>query len=160
VRIELTPTRTGVVPDGAVGCLDTARLRTAVEHLETTGASEVTVSDGTLHARLPAGSTGTAVVAAPRIAGWRCATGDDSAVPAEQHYGLIAVPLDGSSTSITCTFRPPGLRLGAAVGGVSLLVLTLLGALGAVRRRRTAGTTPPAPPRTPTRPRERTTSAL
>ncbi|MGC9377185.1 YfhO family protein [Streptomyces sp. MH13] len=159
LRIELAPTRAGTVPDGAVGCLDTARLRTAVEHLKATGASEVTVSDGTLHARLPAGSTGTAVVAAPRIAGWRCAAGDASAVPAEQYYGLIAVPLDGSSTSLTCSFRPPGLRLGTAVGGASLLALALLGALGAVRRRRRTAERP-APHPTPTRPRERTTSAL
>nr|BFD85839.1 YfhO family protein [Streptomyces sp. Xyl84] len=158
LRIELAPTRAGTVPDGAVGCLDTARLHTAVEHLKATGASEVTVSDGTLHARLPAGSTGTAVVAAPRIAGWRCAAGGGPETPAEQYYGLIAVPLDGSATSVTCTFHPPGLRLGTAAGGASLLVLALLGVLGAVRRRRSADRS--APHRTPTRPRERTPSAL
>lgn len=65
VRVELSPTRTGTVPDGAVGCLDTARLRTAVQQLKATGADQVTVSDGTVRAQLPAGSTGTAVLAAP-----------------------------------------------------------------------------------------------
>ncbi|QUW93314.1 YfhO family protein [Streptomyces sp. V17-9] len=161
VRIELSPTRTGTVPDGAVGCLDTARLRTAVQRLEETGADEVTVSDGTVRAQLPAGSTGTAVLAAPRIAGWQCAADGAETKPAATYYGLVAVPLDGSATSVTCTFHPPGLRLGAAVGGASLLTLVLLGTLTAVRRRRsarhpalrTAGTTA-------TRPRERTTSAL
>ncbi|MFJ6914180.1 YfhO family protein [Streptomyces sp. NPDC101133] len=161
VRIELSPTRTGTVPDGAVGCLDTARLRTAVQRLDETGADEVTVSDGTVRAQLPAGSTGTAVLAAPRIAGWRCAADGAEPKPAATYYGLVAVPLDGSATSVTCTFHPPGLRLGAAVGGASLLTLVLLGTLTAVRRRRsarhpalrTAGTTA-------TRPRERTTSAL
>ncbi|MFB6754498.1 YfhO family protein [Streptomyces sp. NPDC056353] len=161
VRIELSPTRTGTVPDGAVGCLDTARLRTAVQRLEETGADEVTVSDGTVRAQLPAGSTGTAVLAAPRIAGWRCAADGAETKPAATYYGLVAVPLDGSATSVTCTFHPPGLRLGAAVGGASLLTLVLLGTLTAVRRRRsarhpalrTAGTTA-------TRPREHTTSAL
>ncbi|WP_374704594.1 YfhO family protein [Streptomyces sp. NL15-2K] len=136
LRIELSRNGTGPVPDGAVGCLDTARLRTAVGRLKATGATEVTVSGGTIRAELPAGSTGTAVVAAPRIAGWRCAAGDATAVPAGQHLGLIAVPLDGSSTSVTCTFHPPGLRLGTAAGGVSLLALILLGTLTAVRRRR------------------------
>ncbi|MFE9094611.1 YfhO family protein [Streptomyces sp. NPDC007264] len=156
LRIELSPDRTGVVPDGAVGCLDTARLRAAVERLKATGATEVTVSDGTVRAALPPGSTGTAVVAVPRIAGWRCATGDAPAVPAREYHGLVAVPLDGSSTSLTCTFRPPGLRLGTAVGAVSLLALILLGALPAARRRRAAG----GPvPRTTTRPRERLTDA-
>ncbi|MGW4320100.1 YfhO family protein [Streptomyces sp. NPDC004684] len=157
LRIELTPSRAGTVPDQAVGCLDTARLRTAVQRLKATGATEVTVSDGTVRAKLPAGSTGTAVLAAPRIAGWRCAAGDAAAEPARQYYGLIAVPLDGSATSVTCTFHPPGLRLGAAAGGVSLLALAVLGAVAAVRRRRTAGRR--ALPTTTT-PRERTTAAL
>lgn len=157
IRIELSPTRTGTVPDGAVGCLDTARLHTAVQRLKATGATEVTVSDGTVRAQLPAGSKGTAVLAAPRIAGWRCAAGGAPAAPAQTYYGLIAVPLDGSATSVTCTFHPPGLRLGGAVGGVSLLTLVLLGTVTAVRRRRAAHH--PAL-RTPVRPRERTASAL
>ncbi|MFD5271160.1 YfhO family protein [Streptomyces sp. NPDC058335] len=142
LRIELSPNRPSTVPDGAVGCLDTARLRTAVERLTATGATEVSVSGGTIRAALPEGSTGTAVVAAPRIAGWRCATGDASAVPAGQYHGLIAVPLDGTSNRLTCTFHPPGLRLGTAVGGMSLLAAALLGVLTAVRRRRGTGRAP------------------
>lgn len=151
LRIALTPDRPGLVPRGAVGCLDTARLHTAVEHLKATGATRVTVSDATLRAELPAGSRGTAVVAAPRIAGWRCAAGDGAAVPARDYHGLIAVPLDGSATSLTCTFHPPGLRLGTAVGAASLLTLLLLGAFTAVRRRRS--TPPSAPPTALTSPR-------
>ncbi|MEU2334091.1 YfhO family protein [Streptomyces sp. NPDC013172] len=138
VRIELRPDLPGRVPArGAVGCLDSARLRAAVRHLRSTGATEVSVSDGTVHAQLPAGSRGTAVVAAPRIAGWRCSAGGRE-TPAGEFYGLIAVPLDGSATSLTCTFHPPGLRLGTAVGGASLLALLLIGAVPAVRRRTAA----------------------
>ncbi|MBG0853562.1 YfhO family protein [Streptomyces spinoverrucosus] len=154
LRIELSPDRESVVPEDAVGCLDTARLRTAAERLTATGATRTTVSDsGEIRAELPPGSRGTAVIAAPRIAGWRCATGDDPAVPAGQYYGLIAVPLNGSATIVTCTFHPPGLRLGGAVGGASLLTLLALAALAAVRDRRLRRrTTPhPAPPR-PTTP--------
>ncbi|GAA2516489.1 YfhO family protein [Streptomyces longisporus] len=157
LRIELTPDRPGLIPRGAVGCLDTARLHRAVEHLKSTGATQVTVSDATVRAELPAGSRGTAVLAAPRIAGWRCAAGDGDAVPAQQFLGLIAVPLDGSSTSLTCQFHPPGLRLGTAVGAATLLTLILLGAVAAVRRRRS---TTPAPPTTRTRPREPMTGVL
>ncbi|MGW7548230.1 YfhO family protein [Streptomyces sp. NPDC054770] len=138
IRIDLEPDRLSrVLAQGAVGCLDTARLRTAVQHLKSTGATKVTVSDATLHAELPAGSTGTAVVAAPRIAGWRCSAGGHE-VAAGEFHGLIAVPLGASATSLTCTFHPPGLRLGAAVGGASLLALILIGTVSAVRRR-TAG---------------------
>ncbi|KKD04772.1 membrane protein [Streptomyces sp. WM6386] len=157
LRIELAPDRAGRIPKGAVGCLDTDRLHTAAERLKATGATRVSVSDATLRAELPTGSKGIAVVAAPRIAGWRCATGDATAVPATDYHGLIAVPLDGSSTSLTCTFHPPGLRLGTTVGGASLLALILLGAVSAVRRRRLAR--PPTSQSTTTRPRERVTTA-
>ncbi|WBO67440.1 YfhO family protein [Streptomyces camelliae] len=136
VRIQLTPNRPSSISAGAVGCLDTARLSTAAARLTATGATDVTVSDGTVRAVLPAHSKGIAVLAAPRIAGWRCATGDGPARPALNHHGLVAVPLDGTSTSLTCTFRPPGLRLGTAVGAVSLIAFVLLTAIPAVRRRR------------------------
>ncbi|WP_327320644.1 YfhO family protein [Streptomyces sp. NBC_01235] len=143
VRIELSPDRPSTVPDGAVGCLDTARLRAATERLKATGATKVTVDDDTIRAEIPAGTLGTAVVAAPRIAGWRCAVDDDIAVPAGEYYGLIAVSLDGSATSVTCTFHPPGLRLGAVVGGMSLVAVIALGTYTAVRRRRATALTGP-----------------
>ncbi|MGW2712653.1 hypothetical protein ACWC4J_27290, partial [Streptomyces sp. NPDC001356] len=81
------------------------------------------------------------------------ATGDGPERPAGAFHGLIAVPLDGTATSLTCTFHPPGLRLGTTVGAASLLTLVVLTALTAVRRRRA-----PAPPTT-TSPRERLTAA-
>lgn len=138
VRISLAPTTWSFVPDNSVGCLDTAKLRTAAEHLKATGATKVSVSDGTLKAELPAGSKGTAVISAPRIAGWRCAVDGAPQRPAAEYYGLLAVPLDGKATSLTCTFHTPGLRLGLAAGGVSLLGLVLvLLAIGLRGRRRT-----------------------
>ncbi|WP_336110876.1 YfhO family protein [Streptomyces sp. PTD9-10] len=157
LRIELTPERPGRIPGGAIGCLDTARLRAAAARLKAAGATEVTVSDGTIRALLPAGSKGIAVVAAPRIAGWRCATGGGAARPAGEYHGLIAVPLAGTAattTSLTCTFHPPGLRLGTVVGGASVLTLALLGTLTTVRRRRAQAPPTTAPPR------ERVTTAL
>ncbi|MFD5605399.1 hypothetical protein ACFWI5_20535, partial [Streptomyces sp. NPDC127064] len=153
VRIELSPDRPGSIPSGAVGCLDTGRLRAAAARLTAGGATRVTVSDGTLRARLPAGSAGIAVVAAPRIAGWRCATGAGPERPAGRYHGLIAVPLEPGTTTLTCTFHPPGERLGLTVGAGSLLALGLLAAPAALRRRRA-----PAPPAT-TPPRERLTTA-
>ncbi|MFG2605340.1 YfhO family protein [Streptomyces sp. NPDC048514] len=150
LTVELSPERPGRIPAGALGCLDTGRLHAAAARLKATGATRVSVSDGTVRAELPAGSKGIAVVAAPRIAGWRCAAGDGPARPAEDYHGLLAVPLDAGSTSLTCTFHPPGLRLGGYAGAASLAALVLLTTLTAVRRRRRA----PAPPTT-TSPRER-----
>ncbi|MFD9869593.1 YfhO family protein [Streptomyces niveus] len=116
-----------------VACLDRTRLAAAVDRMKRTGAVSVRVSDDGVRAQLPPGSTGTAVVAAPRIAGWSCA-----GRPADSYLGLVAVPLDpdGSATSVDCSFRPPGLRSGAAAGGVSLLVLLGVAAISVRRRRR------------------------
>ncbi|MFI8104149.1 YfhO family protein [Streptomyces sp. NPDC086023] len=115
----------------SVGCLDRSRLAAAVARLRATGAVRVEVRDDGVRAHLPPGSTGTAVLAAPRIAGWRC--GD---APAGSYLGLVATPVRG--TVVDCTFRPPGLLAGAAVGGAGALLLVL----AAARRR-----FPPAPAR-------------
>ncbi|MFC8824730.1 YfhO family protein [Streptomyces sp. NPDC057137] len=116
-----------------VACLDRTRLDAAVDRMKKTGAVSVRVSDHGVRAQLPPGSTGTAVLAAPRIAGWSCA-----GKPADSSLGLVAVPLDpdGTTTSVDCSFRPPGLRSGAALGAASLLVLLGVAALSVRRRRR------------------------
>nr|WP_246203329.1 YfhO family protein [Streptomyces tailanensis] len=159
-RIDLSPNKTSLIPDGAIGCLDTARLRGAVAELRETGAERVRVSDGTVRAEFPKRSTGIAVIATPRIAGWRCATDNAPAVPAKEYYGLTAVPLYGSATTVTCTFHPPGLRLGTAVGAVSLTAALLIGAVGAARRRRTPDETAPPPLDSHPTTRERMTDAV
>ncbi|MDX3228050.1 YfhO family protein [Streptomyces sp. ME19-01-6] len=136
VEVQLTVQKGGTVPAASIGCLDTGRLRAATDRLRAQGATAVQVSDSGIRAELPAGSRGIAVVAAPRIAGWRCAAGSGGDRPADSYLGLIAVRLDGSATSIDCTFRPPGLRLGTAVGAAALLALTLPAAYRLLRNRR------------------------
>ncbi|MFJ9030780.1 YfhO family protein [Streptomyces sp. NPDC102274] len=128
VTVELSPDKAGTVQDGALGCLDTGRLSESVERLKTTGATEVHVSGHSVTAELPPGTKRTAVLAVPRIAGWQCAAGASEQRPADSYLGLIAVPLAGSSapTTVRCDFRPPGLRIGALVGGASLLILLVL----------------------------------
>ncbi|GAB2613153.1 YfhO family protein [Streptomyces capparidis] len=139
VALGQQPGKPGVIPEGAVGCLDPDRLRDAVDRLKRTGATKVEVEGRRVRAQLPPGTTGTAVVAAPRIAGWRCAAGDGPERPAANHLGLIAVPLDGTADSVSCTFHPPGLRLGTAVGAASLVGLAALGLLPPLAARRRAG---------------------
>lgn len=87
VRVTLTPVRAGTVPHRAVGCLDRARLDSAVAELKRTGASAVHVTDHGVRAELPPGTTGTVVLAAPRIAGWSC-----QGRPADSYLGLVATP--------------------------------------------------------------------
>ncbi|WP_406062990.1 YfhO family protein [Streptomyces sp. NBC_01077] len=142
VRIELSPERTTRLPRQPVGCLVQARLDSAVRQLTAAGATEVRATGHTVTAELPPGSTGTAVLAAPRISGWRCAAGDAEPRPARAYQGLVAVPLDGRANTVTCSFRPPGLKLGGAVGLAALLALIATGVLhrrGAGVQRRRSG---------------------
>ncbi|MFJ7947925.1 YfhO family protein [Streptomyces sp. NPDC096354] len=145
LTVELHAVRPGVLPEQPVGCLDPARLATAVQRLKATAATGVQVSGSGLRAELPGGSTGTAVIAVPRIAGWQCAADEGRSRPADSYLGLIAVPLDGTATRISCSFRPPGLRLGTAAAGVSLLGLLLGLAWPAVLRRLRGRRRRPAP---------------
>lgn len=97
--------------------------------LRASAATSLRVTSSGLRATLPRGSKGTAVVAVPAIAGWTC-----NGRPASSRLGLLAVPLDGRTTTLSCSFRPPGLIPGLAAAGLSGLVVLGL----AVRRRRGA----------------------
>ncbi|MEU9086729.1 YfhO family protein [Streptomyces sp. NPDC048357] len=104
-----------------LSCLDRARLDTAVAVLRATAATSLRVGSSRIRAELPAGTTGTAVLSVPAIAGWTC-----NGRPAAAHLGLVALPLDGRTTTLSCSFRPPGLVPGAAAAGLALVVLTTL----------------------------------
>ncbi|MFI2368581.1 YfhO family protein [Streptomyces sp. NPDC018833] len=123
----------GAAPrDAIIGCLDRDRLTAAVARLSRTGAVAVEVTDSGVTAELPPGTKGTAVLAAPRIAGWSC-----DGRPADAYLGLVAVPLDGTRTTVTCSFRPPGLLAGSAAGAGALVALAVT--VWVVRRRPGAG---------------------
>ncbi|MFD9218813.1 YfhO family protein [Streptomyces sp. NPDC060064] len=141
-RAALTPLGTVTAPDttigygraaprrASVGCLDRAKLAAAVDRLKSTGAVSVKVTDSGVRAQLPPGTRGTAVLAAPRIAGWSC-----DGRPADSYLGLVAVPLDGKSTRVDCSFRPPGLKAGTAIGAAGLLALGVIALLPLLRSR-------------------------
>ncbi|WP_328299055.1 YfhO family protein [Streptomyces sp. NBC_00435] len=117
-----------------LSCLDRPRLTAAVARLRATAAVSVRAGSSGVRAVLPAGSTGTAVLSAPAIAGWSC-----NGRPATSRLGLVAIPLDGRTTTVTCTFRPPGLAPGLAAAGSALLVLLALRVLPRRGPRRAAG---------------------
>ncbi|MFF8277070.1 YfhO family protein [Streptomyces lateritius] len=128
VRIEVRAAEgTPALPRQPVGCLVQEKLDSALRRLTVTGATAVRTTGHTLTAEVPAGSTGTAVIAVPRISGWSCAAGDAPHAPAQRYLGLLAVPLDGETTTVSCAFRPPGLRLGGALGALALLCLAAIG---------------------------------
>ncbi|MGA5196499.1 YfhO family protein [Streptomyces exfoliatus] len=135
VRVELTPEAKPRLPRRPVGCLLQDRLDSAVRQLTATGATRVHTTGHTVTAELPPGSKGFAVLAVPRVSGWRCAAGTAEPRPARAYEGLIAVPLDGRANTVTCSFQPPGLRLGGVVGLAALLALAATGVLHRRSRR-------------------------
>ncbi|ORT58657.1 YfhO family protein [Streptomyces sp. CB03238] len=122
-----------VPPRGSVGCLDRARLSAAVARLKATGAVTVHVTGDGIRADLPPGTRGTAVLAAPRIAGWRC-----EGRPAGSYGGLVAFDVGGDRTAVSCSFRPPGLRAGAGIGGLALVVLVAVRGASRLRATKTS----------------------
>ncbi|MFE9930653.1 YfhO family protein [Streptomyces sp. NPDC005533] len=104
-----------------LSCLDRDRLAGAVAVLRATAATSLHIGSATIQAELPPGAKGTAVLSVPAIAGWTC-----NGRPATAHLGLVALPLDGRTTTLSCSFRPPGLVPGAAAAGLALVVLTVL----------------------------------
>ncbi|WP_374774324.1 YfhO family protein [Streptomyces sp. NBC_01310] len=116
-------------PRWTLSCLDRARLDTAVAALRASAATSLRVGSSQIRADLPEGATGTAVLSVPAIAGWTC-----NGRPAGAHLGLVALPLDGRTTTLACSFRPPGLIPGTLVAGAALVVL---GGLALGRRQRT-----------------------
>ncbi|MFD3534614.1 YfhO family protein [Streptomyces sp. NPDC058664] len=135
VRIDLSSEAEPRLPRQPVGCLLRARLDSAVRQLTATGATRVRATGHTVTAELPPGSRGVAVLATPRVSGWHCAAGEAAPRPARAYEGLVAVPLDGRASTVTCSFRPPGLRLGGAVGTAALLALAVTGVLHRRSRR-------------------------
>ncbi|WP_189735512.1 YfhO family protein [Streptomyces nojiriensis] len=115
-------------PRWALSCLDRARLDAAVAGLRATSATSVKVGASEVHATLPPGTTGTAVLSVPAIAGWTC-----NGRPAADHLGLVAIPLSPGTTRVSCEFRPPGLVPGLAVlaGALGILLLAALRARAA-----------------------------
>ncbi|MGP3928095.1 YfhO family protein [Streptomyces sp. 8N616] len=166
VTVTVSPFEDTELPTSPLGCLDTGGLRRAVAELRATGATRVEAGGHTLRATLPAGSSATAVVATAPTPGWQCSVGGSPARSPESRLGLLAVPLPPGAgpREISCSFRPPGLRLAGVTSASAAAVLLLAMALSAARRRRAAGngrgqgappspgTAPAARPSSPTRP--------
>lgn len=127
VHVTLTSFGRPDLPAKPLGCLVKSRLDAAVSDRAAHAATSVHVGGHSLSAELPKGSKGMAVVAVPALDGWRCAAGDAPKRPARSDGGLIAVPLDGTATSLSCTFTPPGMKSGLAVGAAALVALVLTG---------------------------------
>ncbi|MDD9380815.1 YfhO family protein [Streptomyces sp. ZAF1911] len=132
-----TPHDGQVLPPDALGCLDQAAFDAAVAGLRAGAATGVTVGGHTIEARLPEGSTGTAVLATTASPGWSCSVDGGPARAPVSYQGLLGVPLgSGGADRLACSYVPEGLRAGLGGAGAGLLLIAgvLAGALWRSRR--------------------------
>ncbi len=138
VRLAVSAARAQTIPATVLGCLDRTKLAAGVARLKATGATRVEAGGHTISATLPAGSSGTAVLAVPVIDGWSCSVDGRSAAAPASFHGLMAVPLAGGASRVDCSYLPPGLRSGLLVSMGALVALVAIALAGRLRARRRA----------------------
>ncbi|AUG79802.1 hypothetical protein CFP65_5091 [Kitasatospora sp. MMS16-BH015] len=121
VRVALQTDQGSQVPAQPVGCLRAGELGPALAKLR--AATAVQSSGHGLSAELPAGSSGTALVAVPATQGWECSVDGGPRVAPQQVLGMIGVPLGSGAGRFSCTFKTPGLTPGLLVSGAALVVV-------------------------------------
>ncbi|HET7760786.1 MAG TPA: YfhO family protein [Phycicoccus sp.] len=142
LRMTTRVMRVGAAP---LACLPPGALESAVAAQDARAATDISVDSQSISFTVPQGPPGrTAVVAVPRLAGWTCSGAVRSETPGDLE-GLLAVAVSDGGR-VTCSYTPPGSRLGLALGGLALLLWAGL-VLGARRwGRATAATAGPSGP--------------
>jgi uncharacterized membrane protein YfhO len=129
--VVAVPIRLGIgakLPAEPIGCLHPDKLQAAVHKLKPTDPAVISTTGHALDIHLhPSGTATEVVVGVIRIDGWRCSVDGGAPRAPESHAGLIAVPVQARASEVSCTYQPPGLRVGLAVAALALLVLLLLG---------------------------------
>ncbi|MET7283974.1 YfhO family protein [Kribbella sp. NPDC005582] len=134
VRVQIKASMPVAVSRTALGCLDRARLTAAVRELNESAPTDVEVGGHSITIRRTPGRAATVAVAAINIEGWRCAVDGRSTTTISQ-AGLLTVAVGPQASTVDCTYRPPGARLGLAAGAGSLVALLLLAGVLVWRRR-------------------------
>lgn len=138
VRVTVASGRGQYLPRNPLGCLDRTSLDQAVSHLQSTGPQQVRAGGHAIEALFASGTRGTAVVSVPAASGWQCAVDGGRAATPRTLGGLIAVDLGDGATTLRCTFRPPGLRLGLALSAAAAAIVLLVAGASVLRTRRRA----------------------
>ncbi|MGK4583119.1 YfhO family protein [Kitasatospora sp. HPMI-4] len=144
VQVQLRASAAAQVPAQPVGCFSQAALDRALTALK--GATHVSSGGHTLSAELPAGSSGTALVALPAVTGWQCSVDGGAERPVRSVLGMIGVPLGSGASRLSCSYHTPGLAPGLAAGGVGMVLLVAVPLAARLRRKgRTDGPAAPVP---------------
>ncbi|WP_238176106.1 YfhO family protein [Kribbella albertanoniae] len=137
--LKLRTSATTQLPVGAIGCLDRAKLNLAVTRLERSQPAAVSVGGHRIDLKLTPGKRGLVVMGVVKTPGWQCRVDDRTARKPTQLAGLMAVSVGPTASSVSCVYRPAGLRLGLLTGAAALAaLLALAGLMKLLERRRTA----------------------
>ncbi|GAA1120509.1 YfhO family protein [Kribbella jejuensis] len=122
-------TRTDL-PAAPIGCLHPERLDAAVRSLSPADGPAVKVTGHGLTIRLrPSGTANSVVLGMIWIDGWRCSVDGGAGRTPDNRAGLIAIPTPAGASDVSCSYHPPGLGQGLAIGAAAALCLLLLGAV-------------------------------
>ncbi|MEO7268346.1 MAG: YfhO family protein [Knoellia sp.] len=136
VDVTMTTPQTRLT-QAPVGCLRPGALESAITSLQSTAATDVTTTGHSIgFAVAPSTSARSAVLSVPLVPGWSCSGPVSDATP-NSFQGLLSVGLSSRGGTVECSYRPPGMRLGAAIaaGALGLWLILGVGALLLGRRR-------------------------
>ncbi len=135
VQVRLRWTGGMRLPAESVGCFDPRDLESQIAQ-SVAEAPTITASGNVVNAWWTRPVTGDVAISTVRRPGWSCQA-DGREVAIRDRAGLLTVPTQHNQM-VTCSYRTPGLRAGAAGSLTSAALLALIGAIAA-RRRRTPG---------------------
>ena len=112
------------MPKHFVRSLDVAKVNAKVAQLAQHGLHDVHVTDTSLSGTIDADRTGTVFMSVPAIKGWGNVKVDGKSVsPTILASAFLGIPVTAGHHTISMSFSPPGLRLGAGLTVVGLLML-------------------------------------
>jgi uncharacterized membrane protein YfhO len=126
LSVTIRTYRGGEMAKQPIACLDQSKLHHIISHLQKTGATNVQAAGHSITATLPKGSTGSAIISIPNNSGWKCSRGDGNSFRPKSYFGFIRIPLEKDTSTLSCSYTPPGLWTGLLLGMVSLLIIMLL----------------------------------
>ena len=112
------------VPQHFVRALDVAQVNAKVAELSQHGLYDVHATDTSLSGTIDADRAGTVFLSVPAIKGWGDVKVDGKQVsPTILASAFLGIPVTAGHHTITMSFSPPGLRMGAGMSVVGLLML-------------------------------------
>ncbi len=116
--------------------LDDERFRHWSAHLQEEGLDVTSFADGAVTGTVTAGRDGLLLFSIPYDEGWTV-TVDGAAAELQKFSGaFLSVPVTAGTHTVQLTYLPRGLKLGALISAICVLVLVLAAVIDALIRRR------------------------